>query len=97
MTSFGGQHGQPGRGTVKFCKDCKFGAKELDGKCQHPDAAHRELDLVTGEDRINRYFCHYERQNGKYRLEGKNASSCGLGCRELAADRDLGWARMMLE
>jgi hypothetical protein len=72
MRSLGDQHGQPGHGTMKFCKDCRFAVKELDWKCQHPDAAQRELDLVTGENRINRNFCHYERQNGKCGWGAKN-------------------------
>ena len=36
MRSLGDQHDQLGRGTMKFCKDCRFAAKELDGTCQHP-------------------------------------------------------------
>jgi hypothetical protein len=57
---------------MKFCKDCRLAVKELDWTCHHPDAAHRELDLVTGERRLNRSFCHYERQIGKCGVDAKN-------------------------
>jgi hypothetical protein len=57
---------------MKLCIHCRFAVKELDWRCHHPDAAQRELDLVTGENRINRNFCRLERQVGKCGPGAKN-------------------------
>jgi hypothetical protein len=63
---------------MKFGKDCWFAVKELDWKCHHPDAAQSELDLVTGENRINRSYCQYERQIGKCGVDAKNWQPIGF-------------------
>jgi hypothetical protein len=50
---------------MKLCIHCRFAVRELEWKCHHPDATSRELDLVTGEDRIDHSYCQLERQIGK--------------------------------
>jgi hypothetical protein len=57
---------------MKFCKDCRFAVREPEWTCHHPDAAHRELSVVTGEDRLDRNRCYYERQIGECGVGAKN-------------------------
>jgi hypothetical protein len=57
---------------TKFCKDCRFAVKDPDWTCHHPDAAHREFSVVTGEGRLDRNGCYYERHNGECGVDAKN-------------------------
>lgn len=51
---------------IPYCKDCRHCergpgntfAEQMDvAKCAHPDIVHRFLDVVSGEDRVEKQYC----------------------------------------